>query len=75
MHIARGHKNDLQMDDTQPTGYEPILSRTTTTVTPATINTSAPANPVEEEDEATPLISRPRRAADAGKIYAFEIDF
>jgi hypothetical protein len=69
MHIARGHKNDLQMDDTPRTGYEPILSRTTTTVTPAT------TNPVDEEDEATPLISRPRRVADAGKIYAFEIDF
>jgi hypothetical protein len=63
------------MDDTPRTGYEPILSRTTTTVTPATINTSSPANPVEEEDEATPLISRPRSAADAGKLYAFEIDF
>jgi hypothetical protein len=79
MHAAYGHKHDLTMDETTPTGYEPILTRTTTTttaietalttdtITTTTINTSVPA-----EDESTPLIVRPERPVDSGKIFFFK---
>jgi len=77
MHVASGHKHDSTMDETTPTGFEPILTRTTTTtaietalttdtITTTTINTSLPA-----EDESTPLIVRPERPVDSGKNFLF----
>jgi hypothetical protein len=64
MHVSYGHKHDLTMDETTPTAYEPILSRTTTTTTTTTtINTSLSA-----EDESTPLIVRSEQPVDSGKI-------
>jgi hypothetical protein len=73
MHIIYGHKHDLKMEEILPTTHEPILSRTTTTdietsvtthaTTTTTINTSLLA-----DDETTPLIVRPERPVDTGKI-------
>ncbi|CAF4639650.1 unnamed protein product, partial [Rotaria sp. Silwood2] len=74
MHIAYGHKSDLKIDDTLTTTYEPILGQTTAAteplittnlVTTTTITTSQTEYPVNEHDEATPLISRPRQAVDS----------
>jgi len=56
------------MDETTPTAYEPILSRTTTTTT--TINASLPA-----EDESTPLIVRSEQPVDSGKILFLKTFF
>jgi len=74
MHIAYGHKHDLKIDETSSIAHESILSRTTiatetslttNTVTTTTVHTSIPE---EEEEETTPLISRPQQAVDSGKI-------
>ncbi len=73
MHVSYGHKLDLTMDETTPTAYEPILSRTTTTtdiITTTTINTS-----LSPEDESTPLIVRSERPVDSGKILFLKTFF
>ena len=75
MHLAHGHQHSLQTAETVPTGYEPILSQTITTTADretsiiTTTATSLPTDPVDEQDEAPPLIARPRRAIDSGTIF------
>jgi hypothetical protein len=70
MHIAYGHKHDLKMDDVSPIASETLWSRTTSAIT---INTSLPANPIDEReqstasDEVTPLVTRSDQAVDSGR--------
>ncbi|CAF1474248.1 unnamed protein product [Rotaria sp. Silwood1] len=67
MHIAYGHEHDLKIDHTTTTAYEPIDSQTITTTEAliTTVTTSQSENPIDEHDEVTPLISRPRKAVDS----------
>lgn len=60
LHVKHGHKHDLKMDNSITTTYEPILSRT-----------EQPENSIEEQDESTPLVTRPQRAAYSGRRFCF----
>jgi hypothetical protein len=78
MHVAYRHKYDLKIDDTPPTGYESIVTQadeTTITTNTTTTTTMITAVPVDEQDEGTPLITRPGIAVDSGKIYFMKIFF
>ena len=75
IHIMYGHKHDLKKKSSSTTGYEPIISQTTTkaiedltetnTNHKTTVNTLLQENPVDEQDESTPLISQLQRTTNS----------
>ena len=69
-HLVHGHSFDVHMEEIPSTGYQPIMSTTTTessitthTITHTEIDTSIPANIPDEE---TPLVSPTRQKASEG---------
>ena len=88
IHITYGHKHDLKKKNPSTAGYEPIISQTiteaiedlteTNTDHTTTVNTSLHENPVDEQDESTPLISQPQRATNSSNfsiVFHFKVNF